>query len=89
MHETSIMTNLMRKIETVAKENQSDQVTGVHVRLGALSHFTEEHFQEHFLIASKGSIAEGAKLYIAMDDNINAPTAQDVWLEEIDLAASH
>ena len=85
MHEQSIMTNLMGKIANLAKDNGAASVKGVSVTLGALSHFTPEHFQEHFDIAAKGSVCEDAKLTITMDQDLSAPYAQDVLLEAIEV----
>ena len=38
MHEFSLLKDLLGKIKTVAKENGSDKVIGVKVKLGALAH---------------------------------------------------
>ena len=85
MHESTVMKGLMSKIEELALANKSSKVTGVHVKLGALSSFSEDHFQEHFELAAKGGIADGAKLFLTMDQDITSPSAQNVLLEEIDL----
>ena len=58
MHERALMTDLMREIEVVARADGATRVTRVSVRLGALSHFTEEHFREHFDDAALGERAE-------------------------------
>ena len=88
MHETSLIRDLMKKIQKVATINQAEKVKSIKVRLGALSHFSKEHFEEHFLIESKGSIAEGAQLHITLDTDEYAPTAQDVLLEEVEIHES-
>jgi hydrogenase nickel incorporation protein HypA/HybF len=38
----------------------AERVTRIRVRLGALAHFTPEHFREHFEEASGGTVAENA-----------------------------
>ena len=48
MHEFSLMADLLRKIEQLAKDADADKVTAVKVKLGALSHITPDHFREHF-----------------------------------------
>jgi hydrogenase nickel incorporation protein HypA/HybF len=79
------MQNLMQKIEAIAEQNDAERVTGVKVWLGALSHFSREHFQQHFDVAAKGSRAEGAQLMLELSDDEQHPRAQDVILESIEV----
>jgi hydrogenase nickel incorporation protein HypA/HybF len=67
MHERALMDDVMRNIESVARANGARRVTRVVVRLGTLSHFTPEHFQEHFVDASLGTVAEGAEIEATID----------------------
>lgn len=83
MHEQSLMDNLMRKIMKVAQEHNASRVKSLTVRLGALTHFSEEHFTEHFIHASRESLAEGADLEIHISDDIREPHAQDILLESV------
>jgi len=62
VHEKALMDDLVRKLETVAREEGGRHVRSVRVRLGALSHFTPEHFREHFEDATRGTLAEGAQV---------------------------
>ena len=57
MHEFSLMSDLMRKIEQTTEEQKASAVTKVEVWLGALSHISPEHFREHFEIGAAGSVA--------------------------------
>ena len=82
MHEHALMQDLMRKIEA---EAGGARVTHVRVRLGALSHFTVEHFREHFEDASRGTIAEGAAVDAELRTDPTEPEAQGVVLESIDV----
>jgi hydrogenase nickel incorporation protein HypA/HybF len=50
-----------------------------------LTHFTPEHFQEHFINASRGTIMEEAKLVIVLDTNSGDPHALDIILESIEV----
>ena len=85
MHESSLMQSLMRKIEDIADANGAARILGVKVWLGALSHFSEEHFRDHFDVAAKGSRAEGAELTIELSDDETDPRAQDVIVEAIEV----
>ena len=85
MHEAALMRDLLRKIEAEARAAGGRRVTRVRVRLGALSHFTEAHFREHFEDASRGTIAEGATVDAVLRTNPTDPDAQGVVLESVDV----
>lgn len=85
MHERALMTDLMREIEGVARADGATSVTRVSVRLGALSHFTEEHFREHFVDASRGTIAEGAVVDAVLANDLEDPRATGVVLESVEV----
>jgi hydrogenase nickel incorporation protein HypA/HybF len=85
MHEASLMVGLMRRIDEVALSSGAKRVVGVSVRLGVLSHMSAEHFTEHFVQASAGTIAEAAELQIAVDDDPDDPRAQDILLESVEI----
>ena len=87
MHEFSLMADLLRKIQQLAKEAEVDQVVGVKVKLGALSHITPDHFREHFEEAIVGTVAEGAELDVEQCHDQNDPNAQDILLQSIEVAA--
>jgi len=85
MHEASLMTGLMRRIDEVAQREKARRVVVVSVWLGALSHMSAEHFADHFTDASKGTIAEGARLQTIVSDDPGHPDAQDVRLESVEV----
>ena len=85
MHERALMTDLMREIEAVAAADGATRVTRVSVRLGALSHFTPEHFREHFVDASQGTLAEGADVEAVLAEDLGDPRAAGVVLESIEV----
>jgi hydrogenase nickel incorporation protein HypA/HybF len=85
MHERALMTDLVREIESVARADGATRVTHVAVRLGALSHFTEEHFREHFADASAGTVAEGAAVDAVVEKDLESPRAAGVVLESVEL----
>jgi len=79
------MDDLMRKLEAEARSEGGRRVTRIRLRLGALSHFTEAHFREHFEHASRGTIAEGAEVEAELRTDPTEPDAQGVVLESIEL----
>lgn len=85
MHEHALMNDLMRKIEAEAVASGGGRVTRISVKLGALSHFTPEHFREHFEDASRGTIAEGAAVEAEVRTDPTEPEAQGVVLKSIDV----
>jgi hydrogenase nickel incorporation protein HypA/HybF len=82
------MKNLMGKVEQLAREQGAGRVTRLSVKLGALSHFSPDHFREHFERAARGTVAEGASLEIELLTDISDPRAQDVVLDSADVEES-
>jgi hydrogenase nickel incorporation protein HypA/HybF len=85
MHEKSLMDDLIKKVIFLATQEKAAKVTKVRVRLGALSHMSKEHFREHFMIASKGTIAQGAEIEAEESQDIQDPNATSVILKNIDV----
>ena len=85
MHELTLLTGLMKKIESLAKENDAERVTRVSVILGALSHISPGHFREHFKHAARGTVAEHAELDVVKKNDENDPLATEIILESVEL----
>ena len=85
MHERALMIDVIRKIEEVAAAQGATRVSRVGVRLGPLSHFTAAHFREHFVDASRGTIAEGAEVDAIVDEATTGPYARDVVIEAVEV----
>ncbi len=85
MHEMSVMNALMNKICQLAQEQKARRVVRVRVVLGALSHMSKGHFKEHFEIASKGTLAEGAHIDAEESEDVTDPNALHVVLKSIDV----
>jgi hydrogenase nickel incorporation protein HypA/HybF len=86
MHEKALMDDLIAKVLGVAADQGNARVTEVKVWLGALSHFTPEHFRDHFDEAARGTAAEGAEVVATLDDDLSDPRAQSVVLESVSVA---
>ncbi len=86
MHEFSLMADLLRKIDDVARIHDAERVTAVKVRLGALAHISAGHFREHFVHGTKGTKAEGASLAVEVSEDAEDPNAQDILLESVEVA---
>lgn len=85
MHEASLMANLMRRIDEVARAEGARRVVGISVWLGALSHMSSEHLAEHFEQVAAGTIAEGARLDVAVSDDTDDAKAQEIVLESVEV----
>jgi hydrogenase nickel incorporation protein HypA/HybF len=85
VHEQALMRDLIQKITAEARAEGATRVTRVRVRLGALSHFTEEHFREHFEDASRRTVAEGAAVEAQLSTDLTDQYAQSVVLESIEI----
>ena len=85
MHETGIVRDLIRKLDALARESGAATISGVVIRLGALSGFSPEHFRIHFDEDAKGTRAAHAALTILLSEDAADPHAQDVMIESVDL----
>ena len=86
MHEWSAIIALIRAIESAATASRATRVVGATVAIGSLSGLSEGHLREHFALASRGSIAEGATLTIDVRREVSDPRAQAIVLERIEVA---
>lgn len=85
MHERALMRDVIRRVEDVAAAEGSARVTRIAVRLGALSHFTADHFREHFEDAARGTVAESAIVEAVVEDDVANARARDVLLESVEV----
>ena len=85
MHEFSLINDLMRKITSVARQHGGKRILSVKVRLGALAHISPEHFRQHFVEASTGTLAAGARLEVEQMTDESDPHAQDILLESVEV----
>lgn len=84
MHEHALLADLVREIESVAAREHSARVRAVKVLIGPMSHMTPEHFVEHFVEATRGTVAEGARCDVGAIDPRD-PLAQSIVLESVEL----
>ena len=85
MHEQAVMRDLLGRILELARAEGASKVTMVQVRLGALSHFTPEHFREHFADTTRGTAAEGAVVEAELSTDSTDPRAGGVVLQGVEL----
>ena len=86
MHEQATVRDLVAKVEEIARENGAKRVVRIKVKLGALSHFTPEHFAEHWQDATGGTICAGCKVESELSEDMTDAQANGVILEDIEIA---
>ena len=82
MHESSLIADLIAKVEDAAKENNATKVVAIDLSFGALEPAGPEHLREHFAAAAPGTIVEGAELRITRDPD---PLSSGVNLQSLEL----
>lgn len=85
MHEQSLIINLIKKVESIARDNGANKITSIKIKLGALSHTSPAHFREHFEPLSIGTVADGARLDFIVSEDVNDPHAQDIMIDSIEV----
>ena len=85
MHEASLITSLMRQIESVASAEEASHVVSVAVWLGAMSHMSEQHFSDHFSRAAVGTIAEHARPDVTLSIALCHADAELIRLESVEV----
>ena len=85
MHELALLDDLLSHIDRIATEQRAIRVTAVKVRIGALAHISGEHLREHFVQATRGGIAENARLFIVEQTDQDAADAQDFVLDSLEV----
>jgi hydrogenase nickel incorporation protein HypA/HybF len=85
VHEQTLIRDVMAYIDEVARAEGASRVTGIRVRLGALSHLTPQHFRAHFEDAARGTVAEGATVEAEVVGDATSATAHEVVVESVEV----
>lgn len=85
MHESSLMADMRRKLEAVAREQDATRIVAIHVQIGALAQISAAHLREHLTEAARGTAAEGARVEIEELDDAGDPRAQSVLLSAVEV----
>lgn len=82
MHEASLVRALVAQIERIARAHGAVAVRSARVKLGPLAHVDAAHLREHFEVAARGSLAEGATLDVTLTDELHELTLESLEVEE-------
>ena len=85
MHEHGCAESLVKTIVAIAQREKASQIVKVSVQIGALSHISPSHFQEHFTIAAQGTMAEGACVEAEIASDTDDSQATGIFLKSIDV----
>jgi hydrogenase nickel incorporation protein HypA/HybF len=83
VHEQSFLRGLLTQIDALARQHRAARVSVVRIKIGPLAHIEPEHLREHFIEAAKGSVADGARLDIAVTDEWHDMTLESIDVEEL------
>lgn len=84
MHELSIVRDVVRRAEVIAREQGANRVVEVTLRQGQLSGLSADVLRRHFAEAARGTVAEGARLEVLpVDGIING--AQELMLVSVEV----
>lgn len=85
MHEASLARDLVHQVQNVAQAQKIRKVLVVRLKVGLFSHISEEHLREHFALASRGTVAQGASLVMESMNGVTGPEAQSLVLDSLEV----
>jgi hydrogenase nickel incorporation protein HypA/HybF len=85
MHEGTLINDLIWKVTSTAQAQHAAKVTDVSIKVGDFSHVSADHLCEHFMLAARGTIAEGARLHVERVSDTNDPNALEILLDSIEI----
>lgn len=85
MHESSLMTGLLKQLEQICADNAATRVKKIILCFGALSPMSPEHFKEHFAVWAVGRQMEHAELIIERNETLDDPNVQSILLKSVEL----
>jgi Zn finger protein HypA/HybF involved in hydrogenase expression len=85
MHESALIRDVVRQVERVVAGECATRAVLVDVWLGARSHFSADHFRDHFRVAAAGTTAAGAVVDVTLSADPADPRADGVVLLRVDV----
>ncbi|HVP06153.1 MAG TPA: hydrogenase maturation nickel metallochaperone HypA [Dehalococcoidia bacterium] len=84
MHELSIVKDVVRKAEAIAREQNANRVVEVTLQQGSLSGLSPEVLRGHFAEAARGTVAEGARVEVLLAEGVTSG-AQELTLVSVEV----
>jgi hydrogenase nickel incorporation protein HypA/HybF len=85
MHETGLIEDLIRKVESLVREHSGRRAVAIRLRVGALAAADPDHLREHFETAALGTVAEGARLDIEVSEDLLSSDPGAIILESVEI----
>lgn len=85
MHETGLIEDLIRKVESLVREHSGRRANLIRLRVGPLAAADPDHLREHFQVAALGTVAEGAELEIHVSEDLLSPDPGAIILESVEI----
>jgi Zn finger protein HypA/HybF involved in hydrogenase expression len=82
MHESSLVADLLAKVDALALENGASKVAAIEISIGALAGIGMDHFREHFRAATLGTPYEHVDLRLRLSED---PVSSGLLLESVEL----
>ena len=83
MHEETLLRDLRRKVQEVARREGQVPIRRVRVWIGALSHVRASTLEERWPEVVAGTPAQGSRLEVEVSDDPTDPVAQGIRLVEL------
>lgn len=64
MHELSLALSVVNFLEGLSKEQGLNKIEAIHIEIGGMTHVDPAQFRFSLKLVSKGTIAEGSRVYI-------------------------
>ena len=75
----------MRQVQKVAQAQDINKVLAVKLKVGPLSHVSEEHLRDHFAVAARVTVAQGVRLVMETMNGEIGPEAQSLVLDSLEV----
>jgi len=85
MHEESMLRDLVRKAEEVARKEGAVRVTRVHLWVGARSHLGGPELRDRWAHAVAGTTLSGSEVEFETSSDRGDPRAENVILRSLDV----
>jgi len=79
-----VIRDVIRRLETVAREQGGSRVTRIRVRIRPSSGLSPEDFRTRFARSARATLAEGAEVQVQTDGDADAGT-EEVFLETVEI----
>ncbi len=85
MHEASLAADLVCRIKEIAYAQGAHRVLSVRVQVDDMAFLSRDHLMDHFVLACRGTVAEGARLEVKATDENGFTGGMGLLLESLEV----